>query len=394
MIDINFTLQGLKEKSNHLDELNSIIKMKDATHLILSTAFINKKGVSLIEESIRSSRKKTTFFVGVRNGVTTSQGISKLIDLGAEVYIIDTGLNHRIHHHKVFIAYNESTYRINVGSANLTRGGLLNNIEASVTFEGKFPQEDITNIITTFTELKTNYPENIFKISSYKDINIALKNGQLEDEDILKEIAKGSSSIENYHNLIPPMKLPNFESGKENYKKGSNKIKSSKPSEIIPDQIVTLTNSTFEIKEIWHSKPLKARDLNIKTNKKSKTNSTGSMLLKKGQYDNIDQRTYFREEAFSNLKWITRKEKKYFEDAEAGFHLIIEGIEYGLVNIKLKHDTRTNTKSYIQNQGMTHLHWGEAKSIISNSDLLEKEMKIYEVLGKENEFVIKIQDHF
>ncbi len=393
MNDINFIFQGLNKTSNHLDELKNIIEMKGATHIILSTAFLNEKGVSLIEESICSSSNKITIFAGVRNGVTTSQGISKLLDLGVEVYIIDTGLNHRIHHHKIFIAYNESKYRINVGSANLTRGGLLNNIEASVTFEGNFPHEDVTSTITLFNKLKSEYPENIYKISDYEDVNTALKNGQLEDEDMRKEIIKGSSSIPNHHNLIPSMKLPNFSSKIDNSTKGNEENKSNEPTKVQLDQLVTLPNSTFELKEIWHSKPLTARDLNVKTKKESNTNSTGSMLLKRGQY-NIDQRTYFRHKAFSNLKWAPRKGKTYFEEATAGFYLIIEGIEYGLVNIKIKHDSRTNTKTYYQKQGMTHLHWGDAKSIISNPDLLEKEMKIYEVLGKENKFVIKIQDQF
>lgn len=158
------------------------------------------------------------------------------------------------------------------------------------------------------------------------------------------------------------------------------------------EQLITLTSNTFKLKEIWHSKPLTSRDLNIKANN-SKTNSTGSMLLKKGQYD-IDQRRYFRHEAFKNLKWIPRNERNYFEDAEAEFYLIIEGIEYGLVNLKLKHDSRTNTKTYHQKQGMTHLHWGDAKMFISNPDLLQKEMKIYAILDRNNEFVIKIQDQF
>lgn len=390
MVKMNFNLQGLNETSNHLDELKNIIDMKDSKYVILSTAFLNQKGVSLIEDLIRKSSKKFIFFVGVRNGVTTSQGVSKLLDLGADIYIVDTGLNHRILHHKLFIAYNKNKYRINIGSANLTRGGLLNNIEASVTLEGSFPNKDITDIITTFKNLSSNYPENVFKISNNEDIDTAVRNGQLENENIKKERIKGSSSIIKNKNLIPPMKLPKFQTNEINTKK--RKDKTIENPSIQTKQLITLTSNTFKLKEIWHSKPLSSRDLNIKVNN-SKTNSTGSILLKKGQYD-IDQRTYFRHEAFKNLKWTPRKERNYFEDAEAEFYLIIEGIEYGLVNLKLKHDSRTNTKTYHQKQGMTHLHWGDAKVFISNPDLLQKEMKIYAILERKNQFVIKIQNQF
>lgn len=224
MVKMNFNLQGLNKTSNHLDELKNIIDMKDSKHVILSTAFLNQKGVSLIEDSIRKSSKNFTFFIGVRNGVTTSQGISKLLDLGVEIYIVDTGLNHRILHHKLFIAYNKYEYRINIGSANLTRGGLLNNIEASVTLEGSFPDKNITDIITTFKNLSPNYPENVFKISNYEDIDTALRNGQLENENIKKERIKGSSSIIKNENLTPPMNLPKFQTNEIN----TEKIKLSK----------------------------------------------------------------------------------------------------------------------------------------------------------------------
>ena len=203
MVKMNFNLQGLNKTSNHLDELKNIIDMKDSKHVILSTAFLNQKGVSLIEDS---------------------QGISKLLDLGVEIYIVDTGLNHRILHHKLFIAYNKYEYRINIGSANLTRGGLLNNIEASVTLEGSFPDKNITDIITTFKNLSPNYPENVFKISNYEDIDTALRNGQLENENIKKERIKGSSSIIKNENLTPPMNLPKFQTNEIN----TEKIKLSK----------------------------------------------------------------------------------------------------------------------------------------------------------------------
>lgn len=392
MTKISTSLQGLNNYDNHLDVIKSIIEMNDAKKVILSTAFINEKGVSLLEESINKFNKKITVFVGARNGVTTFQGISKLLDLNVEIYLIDTGLNHRIHHQKLYIAYNQDKYILNCGSANLTTGGLLNNIEVSVTVEGKLPDDNIDSLLETFNTLNSNYPKNIINIKSHEDIRTAFKNGQLEDESIKREIIKGTASSTKNNSLIPKMNLPKFDTAKKyTLKSKQNKLKSDNTS-ITNKNTIILSHDTIITKEIWHSKPLTPRDLNIKVNN-ANTNSTGSMLLKKGQYD-IDQRRYFRHEAFRSLTWTKRVDKEYFEDAEAKFFILIEGIDYGSVILRLKHDARTDTKTYLQKQGMTHLHWGDAKPLISKPQLLGKEMKIFSVSGKNDEFLIEIKDLF
>lgn len=390
MENLQFTLQGLNSDANHFETIKNIINMDEATHIILSTAFLNERGVTLLENSLKANSEKITVFAGARNGVTTYQGIKRLLDLNIKVYIIDTGYVNRIHHQKVFIAYNNKRVRFNMGSANLTAGGLLNNIESSVTIETNADNNDISDLIKSFNSLKINYPENVIKISSYTELDSAKEKGQLEDEMIRREIVKGTSKLSNKVTLTPPMNLPTMKINSENK---SSKIKSPKQLVTsIPQQSITLKNYSLALHEIWHSKPLSTRDLNIKS-ENANTNTTGSMLLKKGLSD-INQQTYFRHEAFSKLKWTPRVNKPHFEDAEANFHLIIEGIDYGIITLQIKHDTRTNTATYKQNQGMTHLHWGKAKSFISNSKLLEKEMKIYSVDGKNDEFVIKIQDIF
>ena len=73
------------------------------------------------------------------------------------------------------------------------------------------------------------------------------------------------------------------------------------------------------------------------------------MLMKRGEY-NIDQQSYFYDEVFSNLKWSTQSilRSRIFKFADAKFHILIEGIEFGSYTLTLKYDERTDTTSYKQ----------------------------------------------
>ena len=125
--------------------------------------------------------------------------------------------------------------------------------------------------------------------------------------------------------------------------------------------------------EIWKSKPLVRRDLNLPDSKG--TNPTGSMLLKKGLYD-IDQQTYFRYEAFANHEWTSRKGKpSYFEYAEVNFRFVVNGIDYGVHRLEIKFDSRTNTATYLQKQPMASISWGECKQFLASE--VETRHKFY-----------------
>ncbi len=116
------------------------------------------------------------------------------------------------------------------------------------------------------------------------------------------------------------------------------------------------------------------------------------MLMKKGDYD-IDQQSYFYDVVFKDLKWSVKVGKpNYYKFADAKFHFIIEGIEYGPYTLTLKYDERTNTKSYAQKQPNVSLSWGDAKDIIKNRNLLDKIMYLYRIEGEKDKFLVEIKD--
>ena len=139
---------------------------------------------------------------------------------------------------------------------------------------------------------------------------------------------------------------------------------------------------------IWESGPLTQRDLNIPTG--GNTNPTGSMLFKKGKNEDIDQRHFFRDEVFNSLNWQNdpKKHLSHLERVIATFNIIVEGENKGRFELKLTHNTRTDTTTYKQKNSMTQISWGEAKVHIAKKNLIGKTVKLFKETSKDNQFVL------
>ncbi|MGP0585564.1 hypothetical protein [Paenibacillus timonensis] len=397
MAKMQFLMQGMDAEFNHKKAVEDLLTLENANQIIISTAFLTSEGVYLLREPLQAANDKITAFIGVRNGITSRQGFESLLELGVETYAVDTGSSRFIFHPKAFLSMNPNKAISIVGSANLTYGGLVNNLESSSVTELDLKNNIDDNqyaqsFINVFAELKANFPENVIKIGSKETIERLFEEGKLIDESEPKKISNVGRNKKG-EEVTPIMLLKREKvSLPAKARKAANKVdrkQQVEQTEILDPAVAILDNKSMELREVWISKELKERDLNVPTG--TTTNVTGSMLLKKGQYD-IDQQTYFREDVFKHLNWRNRPGKEsHFEYATAKFHFIIEGINYGEYELELKHDTRTDTKTYEQRQPMTHLLWGNAKKLIANRNLLEKHLTLFQVLGSPDEFLIEIQ---
>ena len=55
--------------------------------MIGSVAFVLQDGVSAIAPQLKSVSKVATFFIGIRNDITTVQAVKALLGLGVRVYL-------------------------------------------------------------------------------------------------------------------------------------------------------------------------------------------------------------------------------------------------------------------------------------------------------------------
>lgn len=385
MAKAEYLFQGIDKDNNHMNKVRKILeKAHDET--VIYSAFLKKSSVDDIKEELEKKKGTVTALVGVRNGITSSQGIKNLIDAGVAVYAVDTGSSIQIFHPKTLVAINRATNTADVmiGSANFTPGGFLRNMENSAFLEMDLNDQSdkafVDSFLATTKHLLTSYStDNVILVNSDAVVSDLLSEGRLIDETTAPKI----SSVGTNNNGKPGVsRMP--------IKVGKHRVTNANPAPSGKNAVLVANAFSGGITEIWCSKELVERDLTIPSG--SGTNPTGSMLMKKGAYD-IDQQQYFRFNAFSGLAWASKAGKPtYFEFATAKFHFMIDGIDNGSYDLTLKYDSRTNTRAYMQRQPNVHLSWGDAKDIIKNRNLLGQIMHLYKVDGKTNEFVIEIKE--
>jgi len=119
--------QGLTQKSN-LEYLKRVIELPNADLVLLSSAFMNKGGLGLVYDELANCSCTKQVYAGVRNGITSAQGVNAALAAGCEVFTIDTGASDIIFHPKVYLSMSDQEVRMLLGSANLTQSGLWRSI--------------------------------------------------------------------------------------------------------------------------------------------------------------------------------------------------------------------------------------------------------------------------
>ena len=132
MAQQKYILQGLDKSVAFLKEIIDLLKDADFTDIWFLSAYLKENAIYNLTSSIKKSGANIHFLVGVGNGVTSYQALKALLDLGVEVYTFDTARIGSIFHVKEILACGDSCAKMVCGSANITPGGLANNIEAGV----------------------------------------------------------------------------------------------------------------------------------------------------------------------------------------------------------------------------------------------------------------------
>lgn len=381
MAKAKFLLQAVT-KHDHSTIIRKTLE-KDLDSLLVSVAFARSQGVMTIKSALERNKKNSFVFVGIRNDITSFQALEILLSTGANIYVVDTGSQNTIFHPKIYLARKDAVATAIVGSANLTFGGLNNNIEASSILEldltNKDDEEFVVDAESLFSGLIVKHPQHVIAIKKKEDIEALINTGRVVDEAVIRK-HRGIRSSKKLDDQLPLMDL---------FKNFPIPVTKRRGPRGLLDTIVVNANgreTPIDVPSItapnirdyylvWQSKELKERDLNIP--KGGNTNPTGSMLWKKGAMDQIDQRHYFRDEIFSDLDWRFDYALPHYERANALFHFLTKGEYRGGFLLKISHNTDTTSKSYEQLNAMTNISWGMAKSVVAREDLLGRVMKLY-----------------
>jgi len=308
------------------------------------------------------------------------------------VFAVDTASRGIIFHPKLFLAEGASHAAILIGSANLTFPGLHNNIEAGAILDLDLSLADdkafLAQLVKTLEDLPSRFPEHVIHVKDLSAVEALFEDGRLLDEDIAEPPPVTAYVRKGTRDTLKPMKLPRHAPPPRKRVKVKIKPKSGlqprqpKPDEKAPPE----PGPDFVL--IWESRGLTERDLNVP--KRYGTHATGSMLWKKGAAEGIDQRHFFRDEAFAGLDWQQDPLLPHYERTQADFYIVVKGINCGKFTLKLSHNTDTTTRTYEQKNAMTQVHWGKALSVVAKHDLLGRIMSLYRKEGTPPEFLIEI----
>lgn len=394
MAKAKFLLQAVTEH-DHSTVIKKALE-KDLDKLLVSVAFARSQGAMLIKSALENNHKNSLVFVGVRNDITSYQALEILLDTGASIYAVDTGSRTTIFHPKIYLARKNKSATAIIGSANLTFGGLNNNIEASSILELDLANEDDNEFVihaeSIFSSLIDDHPLHVIAINSKDDIKAIFDSGRVVDETVVIKHS-GPKSSKEVDDKLPLMNLFKKFPTSVTKKKGKDGLVdtilvNNKGKETPTDVPSIGVPNIHEYYLVWQSKELKERDLNIP--KGGNTNPTGSMLLKKGAMDQIDQRHHFRDEIFADVDWQVDGTLPHYERAKIVVHIFTKGEYRGTFVLKISHNTDTTSKSYKQLNAMTNISWGDAKSIIAQQDLLGRVMNLYRKDTTPPEFMIEI----
>ncbi len=393
-----FILQGLTPRT-HIDAVSELFDIPDIEQVTLSVAFVSESGVQQIEDKLKAHAAYVTVFAGIRNDITSHQGLALLHSIiGSNLYIVDTGSRNVVFHPKLYLVCGKARARLVVGSANLTLGGLNNNIEASMMLDFNLTDTDDKDVVDgvklQLAALPTNYPDNIVKVGSVAEIDDMFVGGRIVDEaassaprPVTSTGRTGASdTVPRIQLKVPPLRRNLARIGATPPKVGASKsLTPTKAGTPVAARGLATVGVEFEL--VWESKPLTRRDLNIPD--ENNTNKTGSMNLDKGLLPrDVDHRHYFRNDIFSALTWKSRS--KTVDEASARLRLIVKGISHGEFDASIRHTNSTTSPTYRQLNAMTRLSWGLMREHIAWPDLIDRTLALYRDRKDPTRFILEI----
>lgn len=386
-----FILQGLTPQ-NHVSAVADLMQIDGLERALISVAFVNSSGVGLLADHIKPHASRTTVFAGVRNSITSAQAIGALLDLKVDLKAVDTGSAHLVFHPKLYYARGSTTARLLVGSANLTTGGLNNNVEASVAVDldlsSSADSKLARSIEKQFDELPAKHPANVSGFPKGIALAALLADPRLVDERTapvrtVSRLAGGAGAL----NPVPLLRMLT--------KRIVSRLPKRAPAATRPPAAPAARPAAppapplaAAYEPLWTSPNLTQRDLSIPRG--ANTNPTGSINLDKGgMEDGFEFKSFFRDEAFKHLAWDPPDARR-IEAAQANFRLIVEGIDCGEFPLMIRHDTKTDTRSYEQNNAMTKLSWGAAKPYVAKDALIGRTLRLSRAAEDPTKFLIEI----
>lgn len=392
---LELILQGLTKRT-HAAVLGEMFST-EVQRAIISVAFVSQDGVNHIQPLLAAHAAKITVFAGIRNEITSAQALKRLLEIGVSLYAVDTGSRGLLFHPKLYHVRGDDKAKLSVGSANLTLGGMNNNIEAGLLLDLSLGNEDhsafLEGLEASFDALKLEHPKNVFEIVDDAAIDELLDAGRLIDEVAAPPPHTATKAKAGSADNTPRMKMqPKPLRGKAKPKGllgpaiSPASTQSPAPPATAPGNAAKSSTTVAPVLElVWESKPLRRRSLGIPAGPNS--NPTGSTILGSGTFSGIDRVTYFRDDLFGHRAWSLNGA---IETTNQRFDLVVKGVLLGTFDLTLRHSLTRAAAAPTDNNSPTSLSWNEARPLVAREDLLDRTMRIWRSTADPGKFQIEI----
>ena len=365
-----FLVQGFGNNSPNATGNYLISLLQDArfTNFTGVTAFASVSAVLGITPHLQSAKarlQQITLIVGIDQEATSKEALKAIISLQIPAYIFFQK-EQIIFHPKFYLFEGAGRAKLIIGSSNLTSNGLFANVEAGVLLETE-NQADL-NIIAGFkayfSTLFNLTDPNLYPITD-ANIDHFVNKGIVPNESIFR-VRHGKEPITNNINAILQnvLNIPARQTSAVPASFKAQRVRHVRAFISVPIQVtqqVIIQHGTL----VWRKNNLPQSDA-----QQVPVGSavTGVIRLSDAGFqldgNPIDRNTYFRDEIFGALNWITRSRvnKPALEEATGQFDINILGVSLSINNLRISHDPARIAN---QNNVPTTIHWGR-NSIVMN----------------------------
>lgn len=353
-------------------------------------------GLSQYIEQAKTTYKNLNILTGIDQKGTSKEALYAMLNLGINTYIFyQTAFS--IFHPKIYLFEGEHFSQLIIGSSNLTSQGLFANVEASIHLELSNHVEEDMKVIT---ELKRRF-QGLFDFS---DPNVKCITSELIEQLVAEKIVPTEAERKEIQDkreefegvadetidrlirkIFPKRQLPTIPTNFRGIKK--SKL-SNKEAEDNPD-VVEDSPISDSYKLVWQRRKLPASSVEIAGS--NNTNPTGGLRLvqDKFQADSkvIDQTSYFRNDVFAHLNWVTERTTPLVEIAIAQFKVIVLGEDWGTIALKIRHKPSGEAG---QHNYTTSISWGDLSKEIQKKQLVNRQLNLYSLEGSTDAFKLEI----
>lgn len=398
ILEISTVVQPQRQLGN---EIRDLLETHTLKSLCMVSAFVGLRAILRLREAILEQKQHgadVLIIVGIDLGGTTKEVLEELLRWGCRVYIAHNAIPRSTFHPKCYIFEGERKAVVFVGSNNLTDGGMFSNYEIAVEYSFNLPS-DVASYNDFLGQLSpiTSPDESIMRELTEDLIKVLVKRNQIPIQEEVRNSRKLQRIIVRTGSDVPPNPFPSEATPRAPLLENIIRAQSNLPfeSDLEPNDATENTQSVDLTKIaqslVW-SKVLTASDsLRVKPG----TKHVGGVRLTQAKFSSpqgvvIDQTVYFRE-LFDGYKWEREEGRNRKANQEHTFipmRLIIRGVDHGVRNFEISHkpDGEAGQDNYT-----TILRWGrELNAFIQEQNLTGETLRLYETVGDESDYLIKI----